>query len=178
MLTLTASPSSRLNIILGKAPAKLKKFLLAFVLTFNWCAWHIRCQVETDPSMHGPSSPDLIHNKIVDFTIANLNRQYAVSNPTLESRLPKLASHPGDISAMRLPFQDMPRAFALSPHDNNFRPLSSAELHELGIDINMDESDPFPDWDVISDDSDLCDMLAPASALAPRATPSTLRPPY
>ena len=158
LLSLRDADPLRLSLLAfdhhSKAPVKLKKFLLAFVLTFNWCAWHIRCQAETDPEMLSPATPDRIHNKIVELTITTLNKQFAVASPTPETRLPTLAAHPGDVSAMRRPFQDIPRAFALSPHDNNFRPPSAAELHELGLDVALDDMGPGPDWDDEATDDD------------------------
>ena len=52
------------------------RFITDFVLIFNWCAWDIRKEAKSDPSMVDPSCPDRIVNKIVMLTISTLNRFY------------------------------------------------------------------------------------------------------
>ena len=98
------------------------RFFTDFVLIFNWCAWDIRKEAKSDPSMVDPSCPDRIVNKIVMLTISTLNRFYKSKGGDKKFPVVKDLTQ-GPIQAPRRDFQDDPRPFPPSSFPANNRPI-------------------------------------------------------
>ena len=155
------------------------KFIVDFILIFNWCAWDIRKEVKSDPSMLDPTHPNRIVNKIVTLTITCMNRLCRSRDKPMKFPVVKDLPQPLFYAPKR-DFQFDPRPFPPSSFPANNRPKASQGLSSssLGLLMGHDPPDP-PIYSSDDDEPGLCDDWdhnIPGVSLTPPFPPASLSP--